>query len=46
VARYKYVDTSPRFLSVDLARQLLSGKSEPAQIEQGCAGGVPSVSSA
>ena len=30
VARYKYVDTNPQFLSVDLARQLLPGTFEHA----------------
>ena len=30
MARYKYIDTNPKFLSVDLARQLLSGTFEHA----------------
>ena len=30
MARYKYIDTSPRFLPVDLARQLLPGTFEHA----------------
>jgi transposase len=30
VARYKYIDTNPRFLAVDLARQLLPGTFEHA----------------
>ena len=30
MARYKHVDTSPKFLAVDLARQLLPGTFEPA----------------
>jgi hypothetical protein len=30
IARYRYVDTSPRFLPVDLARQLLSHTFEHA----------------
>lgn len=28
MARYKYIDTHPRFLAVDLARQLLPGTFE------------------
>jgi hypothetical protein len=27
MARYKYIDTNPRFLAVDLARQLLPARS-------------------
>ena len=30
MARYKYIDTNPRFLAVDLARQLLPGTFEHA----------------
>ncbi|MCY7380456.1 MAG: hypothetical protein LH467_14100, partial [Gemmatimonadaceae bacterium] len=30
MARYKYIDTNPRFLPVDLARQLLPGTFEHA----------------
>lgn len=30
MARYKHIDTSPRFLAVDLARQLLPGSFEHA----------------
>ena len=30
MARYKYIDTSPRFLAIDLARQLLPGTFEHA----------------
>ena len=30
MARYKYIDTNPRFLPVDLARQLLPGTFEYA----------------
>jgi len=30
MARYKYVDTSPRFLAVDLLRQLIPGPFEHA----------------
>jgi hypothetical protein len=30
MARYKYIDTSPRFLPVDLAAQLLPGTFEHA----------------
>ena len=30
MARYKHIDTSPRFLAVDLQRQLLSGTFEHA----------------
>lgn len=30
VARYKYIDTSPRFLSADLAAQFLPGTFEHA----------------
>jgi hypothetical protein len=30
MARYKYIDTSPRLLPVDLAQQLLPGTVEPA----------------
>ncbi|MEO7040748.1 MAG: transposase, partial [Gemmatimonadaceae bacterium] len=30
MARYKYIDTNPRFLPVDLAKQLLSGTFEHA----------------
>jgi hypothetical protein len=44
MAHYKHVDTSARFLPVD--RALLPGTSEHAQIGEGCAVGVPSVSSA
>jgi hypothetical protein len=46
VARYESIGTSPRLLPVDRARQLLAGMIERGQIEQGCAGGVPSVSTA
>jgi len=31
MARYKYIDTNPRFLAVDLAKQLLPGTFEHAQ---------------
>ena len=30
MARYKYIDTNPRFLAVDLAKQLLPGTFEHA----------------
>ena len=30
MARYKYIDTSPRFIPIDLARQLLPGTFEHA----------------
>ena len=30
MARYKYIDTNPQFLAVDLARQLLPGTFEHA----------------
>ena len=30
MARYKHIDTSPRFIAVDLERQLLSGSLEHA----------------
>ena len=30
MARYKYIDTNPRFLAVDLAKQLLPGTIEHA----------------
>ncbi len=30
MARYKYIDTNPRFLAVDLAKQLLPGTFEYA----------------
>jgi hypothetical protein len=30
MARYKYIDTNPKFLAVDLARQLLPGTFEHA----------------
>ncbi len=30
MARYKYIDTNPKFLPVDLARQLLPGTFEHA----------------
>jgi len=30
MARYKYIDTNPRFLAVDLARQLVPGTFEHA----------------
>ncbi len=30
MARYKYIDTSPRFIPIDLARQLLAGTFEHA----------------
>ena len=30
MARYKYIDTNPRFLAVDLAQQLLPGTFEHA----------------
>jgi hypothetical protein len=34
MARYKHIDTSPRFLAVDLERQLLPGTFEHALCRQ------------
>ena len=34
MARYKHIDTSPRFLAVDLPRQLLPGTIENAVLEK------------
>ncbi len=32
MARYKYIDTNPRFLAVDLAKQLLPEFNAPAEL--------------
>ena len=32
MARYKYIDTSPRFIAIDLQRQLLPGTFEHAVV--------------